>query len=134
MMSAGINMTEEEMEPLRHIHYLYITHFALTNDLYSYGKEIKANREKGTAVVNAAQALAELLSISPLLGKLMLRAILWDFEAKINSEQERLVQNGGLKGNQLRFMRGMFVTLAGNVFYSATTGRYATAAIEASHM
>jgi hypothetical protein len=62
MMSAGINLTEKEMNPLRHTHHLYMSHFSLTNDLYSYKKEIKAKYDKVSAVVNAVQVLTELLS------------------------------------------------------------------------
>jgi hypothetical protein len=64
----------------------------------------------------------------------MLRALLWDLETRVNDEYERLLKNGKLERNQCRFMQGMVVALAGNKFYSATTSRYAKAAIEAGNV
>ncbi|OTA93495.1 hypothetical protein M434DRAFT_385619 [Hypoxylon sp. CO27-5] len=124
MLTCEIFLTPGDMEPLAKLHRLYMTHFSLTNDLYSYNKEIMAQQENGAAVINAVRVLELLLDTTPRAAKVVLRAFLWDLELQINEELTRL-SGAGLTPSQWRFARGMVEVCAGNLFYSATCLRYA---------
>ncbi|KAI1462037.1 terpenoid synthase [Annulohypoxylon moriforme] len=124
MLTSEIFLTPAEMEPLDTLHRLYMTHFSLTNDLYSYNKELYAFNESGAALVNCVRVIELLLKTTPRSAKVILRAYLWDLELQINEELTRLLKTD-LAPNQKRFARGMVEVCAGNLFYSATCLRYA---------
>ncbi|OTB07499.1 hypothetical protein M426DRAFT_19842 [Hypoxylon sp. CI-4A] len=124
MLTCEIFLTPADMEPLRKLHRLYMTHFSLTNDLYSYNKELWAFEQNGSALVNAVRVLELLLDTSPRGAKVILRSFLWDLELQIDEELTKLSQ-GNLTPAQWRFARGMVEVLAGNTYYSATCLRYA---------
>ncbi|KAI0378770.1 terpenoid synthase [Hypomontagnella monticulosa] len=124
MLTCKIHLTPFEMEPLEKLHKLYMTHFSLTNDLYSYNKELHAMKQTGAALVNAVKVLENILGVSMQAAKVILRAFLWDLEAQVDEEFKRLSATG-LSPGQFRFARGMIEVLAGNTFYSATCVRYA---------
>lgn len=125
-LTCGITLSSAEMEPLTHLHQLYIMHFSLTNDLYSYPKEYKEMVEKGSALVNGVKVLQDLLGVTPPSAKVILRTILWDLETQLDQVYRELLEEGRLNDRQLRFARSMLECLAGNTFYSATTYRYAS--------
>lgn len=124
MLTCEIHLTPSEMEPLETLHRLYMTHFSLTNDLYSYNKEVYAMQETGAALINAVEVLETTLNVSSRAAKVILRAFLWDLEFQVDEELKRL-QGAGLCPSQWRFARGMVEVMAGNLFYSATCVRYA---------
>ncbi|KAI1209932.1 terpenoid synthase [Annulohypoxylon truncatum] len=125
MLTCGTSvLTEADMEPLNTLHRLYMTHFSLTNDLYSYNKELYAFNESGAALVNCVRVIELLLNTTPRSAKVILRAYLWDLELQINDELSRLLKTD-LTPDQRRFARGMVEVCAGNIFYSATCLRYA---------
>ncbi|KAI1101090.1 terpenoid synthase [Jackrogersella minutella] len=124
MLTCEIFLTPADMEPLRTLHRLYMTHFSLTNDLYSYNKELYAFEQHGAALVNAVRVLELLLNATPRAAKVILRAYVWDLELQINEELTRL-SNSDLSPSQWRFARSMVEVCAGNIFYSATCLRYA---------
>lgn len=124
--TCGVDdLTEADKEPLAHLRRLYVMHFSLTNDLYSFEKECCEHVQSGMALVNAVKVLQDLLSASPSTAKIVLRTVLWDLENQIHDEYKKLVDAGTLKESQLRFASGMIECLAGNIYYSATTHRYA---------
>ncbi|KAI2782306.1 terpenoid synthase [Daldinia loculata] len=124
MLTCEVFVSPSEMEPLATLHHLYMTHFSLANDLYSYDKEVYAMKKHGAALINGVRVLELLLSTSPRAAKVLLRAYLWDLEFQINEELARL-SDCGLSYNQWRFARGMVEVIAGNLFYSSTCLRYA---------
>ncbi|KAI2468945.1 terpenoid synthase [Annulohypoxylon bovei var. microspora] len=124
MLTSEIFLTPADMEPLSVLHRLYMTHFSLTNDLYSYNKEVYAMNESGSALVNCVRVLELLVDTTPRAAKVILRAYLWDLELQINEELTRLSKTD-LTPSQRRFARGMVEVCAGNLFYSATCLRYA---------
>ncbi|KAI8965853.1 terpenoid synthase [Daldinia sp. FL1419] len=124
MLTCEIYISPSEMEPLETLHRLYMTHFSLANDLYSYDKEVYAMKKHGAALINGVKVLELLLNTSPRAAKVLLRAYLWDLEFQINEELARL-STCDLSHNQRRFARGMVEVIAGNLFYSATCLRYA---------
>lgn len=64
--------------------------------------------------------------MSPSSAKVILRNVILDVEGQIHGEFERLVaNNGGITEEELGYVRGLVAVVAGNVFYSATCGRYA---------
>ncbi|KAK6948206.1 hypothetical protein Daesc_009970 [Daldinia eschscholtzii] len=124
MLTCEIFVSPSEMEPLATLHRLYMTHFSLANDLYSYDKELYAMKKHGAALINGVRVLEILLNATPRAAKVLLRAYLWDLEFQINEELARL-SDYGLSHSQWRFARGMVEVLAGNLFYSSTCLRYA---------
>ncbi|PWY90097.1 terpenoid synthase [Aspergillus heteromorphus CBS 117.55] len=124
--TCDVKITPEEMKPLEHLHKLWIAHFALTNDLHSYHKEILETQESGTALVNGIAVLQRILRVSAHGARRVLREILNDVEHQIDREYAAL-QAAGLNEQQERMVRGMIVCLAGNALHSATTYRYARA-------
>lgn len=128
MMACKIYLSPLQMEPLASLHKLYMMHFSLTNDLYSYDKEALAMKENGSALLNGIKVLQDILGTSVQGTKIILRSFLWDLEARISTEYECLVSSGKLTIDQARFARAMLETCAGNMFYSATASRYCVAA------
>ncbi|KAI1408891.1 terpenoid synthase [Hypoxylon sp. FL1857] len=124
LLTCEIHLTPADMEPLRKLHRLYMTHFSLTNDLYSFNKEVVAEQETGSAVINAVRVLEQLVDTPTRSAKVLLRAFLWDLELQIHDELTRL-KGTDLSPSQWRFARGMVEVCAGNIFYSATCLRYA---------
>lgn len=80
------------MEPLASLHKLYMTHFSLTNELYSYDKEGLAMQENGSALLSGIKALQDILGTSVQAIKIILRAFLWNLEARISKEYECLMK------------------------------------------
>ncbi|KAJ5660616.1 hypothetical protein N7507_007067 [Penicillium longicatenatum] len=124
-LSCRTPLTVAEMEPLESLHTLYITHFSLTNDLYSYGKEYLEMQKSGSALINGVKVLQDLLCVPADTAKVLLRSFLLVLESQIHDAYEALIENGDVNTLQLRFARGMIESLAGNTFYSATCFRYA---------
>ncbi|PHH89839.1 hypothetical protein CDD83_5135 [Cordyceps sp. RAO-2017] len=128
MLTCNISLSAAEMEPLGLLQKLYITHFSLTNDLYSYDKEVREMQKHGSALLNGVKVPQDILEVSPRAARIILRGFLWDLEPQIDKEYVRLLDAAEIGSGQARFARGMIQTLAGNMFYSATTARYAAAA------
>ena len=112
------------MEALAPARQLYMTHISLTNDLYSYSKEVLEMKDGG-ALVNGVHVLQSLLGVCPNTAKVILRNILWSIENQLDQMYDDFEQSGKFSKDQLRLFRGMIESLAGNMFYSATTYRYA---------
>ncbi|CAI7604432.1 unnamed protein product [Penicillium glandicola] len=132
-LSCNIEVPQAEREALDEMYELYMMHFSLTNDLYSYEKEMLETKEAGVAIVNGVPVLAHLLNISRETAKAVLRLILIDLENKLHVVYNAHVQSGKLNDRQLRYARSMIEGLAGNLFYSATIARYARA-VPGSHL
>lgn len=103
----------------------FMAHFSLTNDLYSYDKEILEVEEQEAALVNAVYVLQVLLKVSDRTSKLILRSIVLDLENQIQVSYSALLQSKTLNDRQLRYARSMIESLAGNLFHSSTLTRYA---------
>ncbi|OJJ42226.1 hypothetical protein ASPZODRAFT_77442 [Penicilliopsis zonata CBS 506.65] len=124
-LSTGVEVSDSEKLPLSEMYTLYMTHFSLTNDLYSYEKEVIEAEEYGTPVTNGVAVLEQILNVSGETAKSILRSILIGLEKKLDAIYNAHTKSGKLNLRQLRYARAMLEGLAGNIFYSATAGRYA---------
>lgn len=95
-LSSSIAVPETERKPLDEMYQLYMTHFSLTNDLYSYDKEMLEAKEEGSAIVNGVPVLARLLNVSAKTAKVILRLILIDLEDKLHLTYNAHVQSDKL--------------------------------------
>lgn len=77
------------MEALAPARQLYMTHISLTNDLYSYSKEVLEMKDGG-ALVNGVHILQSLLGVCPNTAKVILRNILWSIENQLDQMYETL--------------------------------------------
>ncbi|OJI81974.1 hypothetical protein ASPTUDRAFT_126705 [Aspergillus tubingensis CBS 134.48] len=123
-ITCEVTLSTSEMEALAPARQLYMTHISLTNDLYSYSKEVLEMKDGG-ALVNGVHVLQSLLGVCPNTAKVILRNILWSIENQLDQMYDDFEQSGKFSKDQLRLFRGMVESLAGNTFYSATTYRYA---------
>ncbi|PYH72777.1 uncharacterized protein BO88DRAFT_358710 [Aspergillus vadensis CBS 113365] len=113
---------------LRSINYLKslcAKHLLLTNDLYSYAKEVAS----GDAGLNAVRVVQDLMGGSDSSAKMMVRLMLRDLEGQMDEEYTRLVTTNStnIDETQLNHARAMIIAAAGNMFFSATCDRYARA-------
>jgi hypothetical protein len=123
--ACDVSLSETDLEVVAHLRSLCEKHFLLTNDLYSYAKEAVAQQETGKGVLNAVQTVHLLMSTSVPLAKGIVRQMIWDVERQMHKEYKRLAQNATVP--QLTYAQGLIVSVAGNMFYSATCARYARA-------
>ncbi|PWY93882.1 terpenoid synthase [Aspergillus sclerotioniger CBS 115572] len=115
----------KEREKIRVLEDLCARHMLLTNDLYSYAKEVIAEAGGGEKVLNAVRVVKESMGVSDELAKRMVRMVIWDLEGRMDGEYIRLERGHGISEAGLRYARAMIVAAAGNMFFSATCGRYA---------
>ncbi|RAK96933.1 uncharacterized protein BO80DRAFT_390640 [Aspergillus ibericus CBS 121593] len=123
----------EEREELRVLKDLCVRHMLLTNDLYSYAKEVVAEKRGGERVLSAVRVIEQAMGVSETSAKVTLRVVIRDLERKMNEEYVRLQRKEGINEAQLRYARAMIVAVAGNMFFSATCARYARA-VEGSEL
>ncbi|KAI1394194.1 terpenoid synthase [Hypoxylon trugodes] len=130
MFTCEITRSRKELSRLTKIRKLVWTHLSLVNDLYSYEKEMCAERKKGDVVINAVRVLENLLAISSREAKVILRGYIWNLEVEINEEYRQALYPYGSTGKEWRFVEGMMLAMAGNLFFSATCLRYAKPTLE----
>lgn len=124
---CNITLSSRDEHVLSQIRAASAKHFALTNDLYSYAKEYIAEQERGETLINAVRVLQNLLDVSAPAAKSILRCMILDIEGQIHADYERLLEADGTTEEQLRCARGFTAFLSGNMFFSATSERYARA-------
>ncbi|KAE8153604.1 isoprenoid synthase domain-containing protein [Aspergillus avenaceus] len=124
--ACDVSLSEADRKVVSCLQPLCDRHFILTNDRYSYAKEIVAEQECGAAVVNSVRVVRRLMNTSDSSAKAIIQQIIWDIEYQMHAEYERLSQ-GGVTTPQLTYAQGMIASMAGNKFYSATCPRYARA-------
>lgn len=124
-ISTGIEISELERLPLVEMYNLYITHFCLTNDLYSYQKEVVDSGGESSGMLNGVSVLGHILRVSSETARGILRSIIIDVEGKLGAVYQAHLESGELNDQQMRHARSMIEGLAGNLFYSSTCARYA---------
>ncbi|RAL12891.1 uncharacterized protein BO97DRAFT_306113, partial [Aspergillus homomorphus CBS 101889] len=130
---ARFDEPEGDAQRLKSLEALCARHLLLTNDLYSYAKEVRAEGNGGERVLNAVRVVRGLMGGDDVLAKRMLRMVINDVEEKLSEECLRLELSGALSHAQRVYARAMVVAVAGNMFFSATSPRYA-AAVEGSKL
>ncbi|RJE20595.1 hypothetical protein PHISCL_07058 [Aspergillus sclerotialis] len=106
--------------------------FALTNDLYSYEKEV-AEAEDGEASSNTVGLIQEQTGKAADFAKSIVRQVIWNTETQIHDEYLALLNAYGAEDVRLKYAQSLVLALAGNMFYSATCQRYARA-VEGSEL
>ncbi|PKX93410.1 uncharacterized protein P174DRAFT_443286 [Aspergillus novofumigatus IBT 16806] len=125
--ASDISVTDHDEQALERLSSLCAKHCALSNDLYSYPKEVIAEKENGETLLNAVKVVQGLMNVSSSLAKTILRGIILDTERQIGEEYESLVNAKCTTTSQLVYARGLIIAVAGNMFFSATSYRYAKA-------
>ncbi|RHZ56402.1 uncharacterized protein CDV56_100600 [Aspergillus thermomutatus] len=125
--ASNISITDQDEQALERLSSLCAKHFALANDLYSHPKEVIAEKEHGEPLLNAVRVLQDLIGVSSSLAKSILRSIILDTERQMSEEYESLLNAKSTTATQLVYARGLIIAVAGNMFYSATSYRYAKA-------
>ncbi|EAU37091.1 predicted protein [Aspergillus terreus NIH2624] len=121
--ACGLQLPQREMDALNGLRSLCARHILLTNDLYSYEKEAAAEK-KGVKLFNAVRVVQDLMGVSALSAKGILRSIIWDVERRMNEEYEHLVAEKSSESQLVR-ARALVACVAGNMYFSATCARYA---------
>ncbi|KAF7161024.1 hypothetical protein CNMCM5623_006701 [Aspergillus felis] len=125
--ASDISVTDQDEQALERLSSLCAKHFALTNDLYSYAKEVVAEKEHGEPLLNAVKVVEDLLNVSSSSAKSILRGVILDTERQLGKEYESLLNTKSTTITQLVYARGLIIAVAGNIFFSATSSRYAKA-------
>lgn len=99
-------------------------HGAMTNDFFSFEKEVIEAELNGAFVVNAVRALEQTLHVSTKTAKTVLQHIIWDLEAKIHDFYQAALAAPTTSDQVIQYIRRMIECLAGNWYFSATTRRY----------
>ncbi|KAI2873813.1 hypothetical protein CBS11852_10728 [Aspergillus niger] len=120
-----------DLQSVSYLKSLCAKHLLLTNDLYSYAKEVAS----GDAGLNAVRVVQDLMGVSDSSAKMMIRFMLRDLERQMDEEYTRLLTSSSTNVNevQLKHARAMIIAVAGNMFFSATCDRYARA-VEGSRL
>lgn len=64
------------------------------------------------------------MNVSSSPAKQILRNVIWEVEHRIHKEYEHLHQKAA-SASQMVYARGLIAAIAGNMYYSATSARYA---------
>ncbi|RAH53070.1 terpenoid synthase [Aspergillus piperis CBS 112811] len=120
-----------DLRSVSYLKSLCAKHLLLTNDLYSYAKEVAS----GDTGLNAVRVVQDLIGGSASSAKMMVRLMLRDVERQMNEEYTRLITTSStnIDETQLKYARAMIIAVAGNMFFSATCDRYARA-VEGSRL
>jgi hypothetical protein len=125
--ALDISVTDHDEQALQRLSSLCAKHCALANDLYSYPKEVIAEKVNGEPLLNAVKVVQDLMNVSSSSAKSIIRGIILDTERQIGEEYESLVNAKSTTTSQLVYARGLIIAVAGNMFFSATSYRYAKA-------
>ncbi|EAW13480.1 uncharacterized protein ACLA_055270 [Aspergillus clavatus NRRL 1] len=123
--ASDIDVTEEDEQVVERVKSLCAKHYALANDLYSYPKEAFAQQEHGEPLLNGVKVVQDLMNVPPSSAMSILRWIILDLEREMSEEYERLSKAESTTHVQLIYARALIIAVAGNMFYSATSYRYA---------
>lgn len=121
---CGVHQTQKELALFDELSDLLVRHSILINDLYSYDKEVHEVETINASIVNAVAVTERLLSVPPLLAKNIIRTITWDMEKEFHAMCEKFMHDPLLNDRQRVYITALFDSMAGNIFHSATLGRY----------
>ncbi|KAI0141748.1 Aristolochene synthase [Xylariaceae sp. FL1272] len=122
----GIRLTDEELELTRPVVSNFAKNLLCFNDIYSYEKELRVERESklsGGTVVSAVPIIAGLAQVGPESAK----RILWTMCREWEVNHHRMVANVLAEhhsSNLEMFFKGLEYQYAGNELWSHETGRY----------
>jgi hypothetical protein len=104
---------------------LWNKHRIIVKDLFSYEKEWLEHEVHDSALINAVQVLQGELGVSVEEAKRVARNIQLDIEQQMHMLYQEILNKTGANSIEVRYVRALVESLAGNVFYSSTAGRNA---------
>ncbi|KAL4890163.1 isoprenoid synthase domain-containing protein [Aspergillus ambiguus] len=121
--ACGLQLSEQKNDTADSLRALCARHLLLTNDLYSYAKEARAEEQDGAKLFNAVCVVQQLTGVSAPCATGIVRHILWDIERQISGEYGQLVRESS-PSESVR-ARVLIAAVSGNMYFSATSARYA---------
>ncbi|KAE8356923.1 isoprenoid synthase domain-containing protein [Aspergillus coremiiformis] len=110
---------------LNNIVNLWAKHRIIVKDLFSYDKDCLEHDACDSVIVNAVQVLRGELGVSLETAKEVARTIQLDTEREIHGLYMEVLSRTGIDSTEVRYIRALVESLAGNVFCSSTAGRNA---------
>ncbi|PLB54915.1 terpenoid synthase [Aspergillus steynii IBT 23096] len=120
-----LDLSQQQIDPLRHFSDLIGDHTILVNDLFSFDKEKHAAMTEGACILNAVNYLEQALSVSPTLAKDLVLRLILDIESQLQDELCQISEMGMLSEQQTRYAHAMIECVSGNLLFSVTSIRYA---------
>ncbi|KAE8132747.1 isoprenoid synthase domain-containing protein [Aspergillus pseudotamarii] len=124
MFACNIHLSETEIQVFNNLIRIHVTHLSLTNDLYSFERENKEHERTGGLIINAIEVIRHVYQVSLVTAKQLTRGFILDTERAFSGEFKKLISSGLLNNGQIRFAKALAECLAGQIFYSITSGRY----------
>ncbi|KAB8201335.1 isoprenoid synthase domain-containing protein [Aspergillus parasiticus] len=124
LFACNIHLSETEIQVFNNLIRIYVTHISLTNDLYSFERENEEHERTGGLLINAIEVIRKVYQVSPVAAKQLARGFILDTESAFSGEFKKLISSGLLNSAQIRFAKALAECLAGQIFYSITSGRY----------
>ncbi|KAE8147176.1 isoprenoid synthase domain-containing protein [Aspergillus avenaceus] len=116
---------QEECPLLKELVNLWAKHRIIVKDLFSFGTECLEHQVQNSTLINAVQVLQNELDVSLDTAKEVARDIQLDIEQEVYVLYQKILAKAGPTSVEVRYVRALVESLAGNVFYSCTTGRNA---------
>ena len=124
MFACNIHLSETEIQVFNNLIRIHVTHLSLTNDLYSLERESKEHGRTDGLLINAIEVIRHVYQVSLVTAKQLARGFILDAECAFSGEFKKLISPGILNDGQIRFAKALAECLAGQIFYSITSGRY----------
>ncbi|PIG89445.1 hypothetical protein AARAC_009879 [Aspergillus arachidicola] len=124
LFACNIHLSETEIHVFNNLLRIYVTHISLTNDLHSFERESEEHERTGRLLINAIDVIRKVYQVSPVVAKQLARGFILDTECAFSGEFKKLISSGLLNSAQIRFAKALAECLAGQIFYSITSGRY----------
>lgn len=100
-------------------------HLSIVNDLASFDKEDRAFKSGADKeIINIVDVVRQLLSLSDDDAKVLAYTIQLQTEESMRDELDRLISRAELTASHWHYLHALFVSAAGNAFYSMISSRY----------
>ncbi|TDZ27564.1 Aristolochene synthase [Colletotrichum spinosum] len=124
--SQGIYHSKEELESTADIEVLFSRHISVVNDVASWDKECRAEREidaQGSVVSNIVQVLSDDCGFSPESAKTVLWAMCEEWSKMVDECIAKRIDEG-CSDFLRKYLDGLKMQMCGNELWSRTTFRY----------
>ncbi|TDZ27568.1 Aristolochene synthase [Colletotrichum spinosum] len=123
--SQGIYLSKEELESTADIEVLFSRHISVVNDVASWDKECRAEREidaQGSVVSNIVQVLSDDCGFSPESTKAVLWAMCEEWSKMVDECVAKRIDEG-CSDSLRKYLDGLKMQMCGNELWSRTTFR-----------
>ncbi|KAH9237210.1 hypothetical protein K456DRAFT_1830608 [Colletotrichum gloeosporioides 23] len=124
--SQGIYLSKEELESTADIEVLFSRHISVVNDVASWDKECRAEREidaQGSVVSNIVQVLSDDCGFSSERAKTVLWAMCEEWSKMVDECVAKRIDEG-CSDSLRKYLDGLKMQMCGNELWSRTTFRY----------